>query len=67
MRPTWPTIADAKRLALEYRKLGVVVLSFGDGQFGTASYGMTRAECDRMRRISERIFTLVKDGTIALT
>lgn len=59
-----PTINDAKRLATDARALGVLILSFGGNQFGTASYGMTRPMCDAMRKVNERIYELIQNGTI---
>lgn len=63
---TPPTIDDAKAIAIDARALGVLILSFGGGNFGTASYGMTRALCDAMRQVNERIYSLISDGTIEI-
>jgi len=61
-----PTIADAKSLATKYRKRGVIVLFFGEHEFGGASYGMTRAECDHMGGVLDQITAGIEDGTIEL-
>ena len=55
-----PSIADAKALAHRFRRRGVIVLTFGDGDYSAASYGMTRHDCDEMRRVVEQFARLVE-------
>jgi hypothetical protein len=61
-----PTINDAKKMAMDARALGVLILAFGGGQFGASSYGMTRPLCDAMRKVNERIAELIANGTIEI-
>lgn len=63
---TRPEINDAKRLAYDYRAKGVLILSFGAGRYGTASYGMTRPLCDAMKSVNEQIAELIEQGTITI-
>jgi len=63
---TPPAITDAKDLAYRLRASGVLVLAIGGGQFGSASYGMTRHCCRAMAKVLEQIHTLVGNGTIVV-
>jgi hypothetical protein len=62
----FPTIADAKALAVKYRRRGVIVLHFGGGRFGTSSYGMTRVDCGAMKDVSDQIHEAIADGVLVL-
>lgn len=62
--PKHPTIADAKALALKYPVRGVVVLSFGGGQYGLASYGVTRRDCDDLRTVVDDLAELIASQTL---
>jgi hypothetical protein len=61
-----PPITDAKRVAFDNRALGAMILTFGDGSYATASYGLTRPLCDAMRSVNEQIADLIKSGTIKI-
>lgn len=62
-----PTIKDAKDLAVKYRKRGVVILFVDDIQFGVASYGMRRRDCDDMRQVADAVFEAIHKGRISAT
>lgn len=57
---THPTIADAKALAQKHRALGVLILSFADGQYAFASYGHTRRTCDAMRQLVDQLDDMIR-------
>ena len=59
-------IALAKKLAYELRASGVIILSFSDGGFGMASYGMTRAKCNAARIVVDRIADMIERGDIEI-
>lgn len=66
MEPKAPTIGDAKEIALRLRRRGVAVIAFGGDNWGAASYGMTRRDCDAMRRFLDRLFELAESGVLEL-
>lgn len=51
-----PQIQDAKDLAYKYRKQGVIVFHVDKKAFGFASYGMTRQQCDEMRKLGDVMY-----------
>lgn len=59
-----PTISDAKRLAIQYRRTGVLILSFGGERYSRSGYGMKREHCRAVKEVSDRIAALIEDGTI---
>lgn len=62
-----PTIDDAKALSYRYRKTGVLILHVSaSGQFGTASYGMTRAQCRAMKDVSDQLHALIASGRLRI-
>jgi hypothetical protein len=63
---TPPAITTAKQIANDHRALGALVLTFGDAQYASASYGMTRRHCDAMKSVSEQIHALIRDGVIVV-
>ena len=60
------TIQDAKDLSYKYRKRGVIIIHFSQDQFGVASYGITRKDCDNMKKVSDQIFDRITNGEITL-
>lgn len=64
MKP--PAINDAKKLAYDYRARAVLVLAFGGGQLGGASYGMTRADCTAYGHVLDKICDMIEGGEIEL-
>jgi hypothetical protein len=62
-----PTIADARALAMKYRKPGVAIFHVGREGFGFASFGMTRRQCDALGVFADEVFDLVQDGTVDLS
>jgi hypothetical protein len=66
MGPKAPMISDAKELAMRLRRRGVAVIAIGGGNWGAASYGMTRRDCDAMRRFVDRLFELVESGQLEI-
>jgi hypothetical protein len=60
-----PQILDAKELALRYRKVGALILTFDSKGFCFASYGMTRPMCDMMGHVGDQILARISDGTIS--
>ena len=59
MKP--PSILDAKKLALDLRARGVIVLAFDGTRFGMASYGQTRRDCDYLRGITDEIYSSIME------
>ena len=59
-----PTISDAKRLANQYRRMGVLILSFGGMHYSRSGYGMKREHCRAIEAVSDQIAALIEDGTI---
>ena len=57
-----PTITEAKALAYRHRKRGIIIVAISAETVSTASYGMRRADCDEMGRLSDRIVELLTDG-----
>lgn len=66
IQPSQPTIEEAEDLAVRHRKSAVAILFFGNGQFGFASYGMTRRRCRAMGRVMDQIHDLIANGTISV-
>jgi hypothetical protein len=64
MKGNHPTIQDARSLAYEYRKTGVIILHFSEDGVGGASYGMTRDACDGMKRVLDAIMDRIQAGEI---
>ncbi len=63
MKP--PTIADAKKLAMELMaSRGVIILAFDGETFGGASYGHTRKKCDELGKLLEEIFHQLNTGEL---
>jgi hypothetical protein len=56
-----PSILDAKKLALELRARGAILLAFDGERFGMASYGQTRTDCDYLRGITDEIYSVVME------
>ncbi len=63
---TIPTIADAKRIAYQYRTPGVAILFVKNRTFGFSSYGMTRDQCRAMGKVADQIYDLVMQGEIEI-
>lgn len=61
-----PTIQDAKDLAYKHRKRGVIILAFTDTGYSSASYGMTRKDCDAMKKANELITSDIQAGVIPI-
>jgi hypothetical protein len=59
-------ISTAKRVAIEQRAVGVLVLAIGGGKFSAASYGMTRRHCDAMKIVNDQIAELIREGAIKI-
>ena len=59
MKP--PSIPDAKRIALELRARGVIVLAYDGERFGGSSYGLTRKDCDFLRAVFDKIYESVME------
>lgn len=66
MPELYPTIVDAKNLVYRYLRRGVIILTFDGRRVHTASYGMTRGDCERMRDVSEQIHDLIACGEIEM-
>jgi hypothetical protein len=62
----YPTIADAKKIAWDYRRRGIIILSFGSSKYHAASYGITRKDCDGMKGVVEQIAGLIEAAVIEL-
>ncbi len=63
MKP--PTIADAKKLALELlTSRGVIILAFDGETFCGASYGHTRKKCDGLGKLLQEIFHQLNTGEL---
>lgn len=61
-----PTIADAKALAVKYRKRAVIILGLGSASYAAASYGMTRDDCRRAGRLVDQVGERLGRGDIDL-
>ena len=61
-----PSVNEAKRVATAFDLDGVIVVFVRGEQFGTASYGRTRAECARLARASDAIVKMVQRGDLAI-
>ena len=59
MKP--PSIVDAKRIALELRARGAILLIFDGERFGMASYGETRKDSDYLRNITDEIYAAIAE------
>ena len=61
---TWnpsPEVAVARDAAKKLGAKQVVILYFTDTQFGTVSYGSTKALCQSACKLGHKIFTLVDE------
>lgn len=62
MKP--PTITDAKELATRLRQRRVLILTITESEAAISSYGMTRADCDAMRKVADQIMDMLEHGEI---
>jgi len=53
----------SKRLGLRSM---IVLQELPDGRWGYTSYGRTRAECDRARKVAERILARIESGVFGI-
>ncbi len=60
------SINDAKSLAYQNRQAGVLILSIGPSRYSCVSCGMTRKQCDAMRKINEQICELIESEAIEI-
>ena len=44
----------------------IVLQELPDGRWGYTSYGRTRAECDRARKVAENIMARIKSGEVGV-
>jgi len=65
-RKNAPSINEARRVAKTYDLDGVIIVFVRGDQFGTASYGRTKAECARLARASDAIVKLVEKGNLVI-
>jgi len=61
-----PSINEARRVAKTFDLDGVIIVFVRGEQFGTASYGRTKAECARLARASDKIWDLIKRGDLVI-
>lgn len=63
-------IAAAKTVATDYRCRGVLIVAFGshpgtgEPTVQTVSYGHTRASCNALRAVNDRVYDLLTSGGI---
>lgn len=59
-----PTIADARRIAERTGTKAVVILAFTDGVVAGASYGDTKAQCDKAGKWMDDLIDRMSDGKL---
>jgi hypothetical protein len=62
-----PTIAGCKEIAQRFRKRGVLLLTVDSQQSCVTSYGMTRKQCDAMRKVNDFLADAIERGEINLS
>ena len=62
----WPAITDARRVCEANGARAAIVIVFGDGHYGAASHGETKAECASTGRTLDAIIEAFQNGLLPM-
>lgn len=68
---TWspePEVAALRDYAVKFKQTKIILISVNEvtDKFGVISYGETKKKCSEAKKVSDKIYDLVMDGTIIL-